>query len=232
MALDLKIQYSKDDTNKLTKKAKGKGIQSKYKSLKRILTEAKKITLDDLDFDTILKEQSNILCDIQKIIHNETSGSDKKEFKCSIVNLQNDYKFKKLLLDYTKEQNIDNTYHSLDTDSNIKSNKKQDIQDIQDIQDVETNSSITNVLKPNITQKKQATSIIKRVKQPNKKAIRNVINKVIKKPTKQITKKASRLSSNKKYNKQNIDITITKPNIYIKDMPSIKNMYILKNKSN
>jgi hypothetical protein len=57
--------------------------------LKELLVEADKITLNDLDFNKILKEQTSILCNIQKMLHYENNINNNEAFKCKLSNLKN-----------------------------------------------------------------------------------------------------------------------------------------------
>ena len=75
-----------------------------------LLTEADKITLNDLDFDNILKEQSKMLCNINNIVNKEgeIKGQIKSKNKdnnplCNIINTNNDSKFKSMLSNYKKK---------------------------------------------------------------------------------------------------------------------------------
>ena len=74
-------------------------------SLKELLVEADKITLNDLDFNKILKEQSSILCNIQKMLHYENNINNKEAFKCKLSNLKKDKNLQKLITEY-KTKNI------------------------------------------------------------------------------------------------------------------------------
>ena len=70
-----------------------------------LLKEAEHITLDDLNFDNILKEQKQILCNINDILKKENKdisklSSNKQQLSCNIDNLKNDTKFKNILSKY------------------------------------------------------------------------------------------------------------------------------------
>ena len=70
-----------------------------------LLKEAEHITLDDLNFDNILKEQKQILCNINTILKEENKdisklSSNKQKSSCNIDNLKNDTKFKNILSKY------------------------------------------------------------------------------------------------------------------------------------
>jgi hypothetical protein len=95
--------------------------------LKELLEEADKITLDDLDFNKILKEQSSILCNIQKMLHYENNKNNKEPFKCNIMNLKNDANLKKIINEY-KNNNIVNTNKYLVPKQISKSRKKSKVQ--------------------------------------------------------------------------------------------------------
>jgi hypothetical protein len=47
-------------------------LSDEQKELNNLLIEADKITLNDLEFDKILKDEKNILCDIRKILKKES----------------------------------------------------------------------------------------------------------------------------------------------------------------
>ena len=95
--------------------------------LKELLEEADKITLDDLDFNKILKEQSSILCNIQKMLHYENNKNSKEPFKCNIMNLKNDANLKKIINEY-KNNNIVNINKYLVPKQILKSRKKSKVQ--------------------------------------------------------------------------------------------------------
>ena len=95
--------------------------------LKELLKEADKITLDDLDFNKILKEQSSILCNIQKMLHYENNKNNKEPFKCNIMNLKNDANLKKIINEY-KNNNIVNANKYLVSKQISKSRKKSKVQ--------------------------------------------------------------------------------------------------------
>jgi len=78
-------------------------------NLKTILDEADKITMNELEFDTIFKEQSKILCDIKTLLTNEKNGTITK---CNIIG-KNDNNFKQLLNVYKKKYSRNNIYSTL-----------------------------------------------------------------------------------------------------------------------
>ena len=97
--------------------------------LKELLKEADKITLDDLDFNKILKEQTNILCNIQKMIHYENNANIKEPFKCNITNLKNDKNLQIMINKYKNNKHHNNKINfkkktKLKTVSNYKNSKK------------------------------------------------------------------------------------------------------------
>ena len=178
--------------------------------LTTILAEAENITLDDLEFDNILKEQSQILCDIKSILHNQNNDKNKETFKCNISNLKKDIKFKSMIRNFVVKK---------------KTKIKQKIR----------TKSITKPKTKTITKPKTKT-----ITKPKTKSITKPKTKSITKPkTKSITKpktksrKCSRSPSSSyiKYEnkrKFDIDVQITKPNIYIKDLPKIHKLSISK----
>ena len=95
--------------------------------LKELLEEADKITLDDLDFNKILKEQSSILCDIKKMIHYENNANNKEPFKCDIMNLKNDKKLQIMINKYKKNYKNNNNLNLKTNILNTKANLKKEI---------------------------------------------------------------------------------------------------------
>ena len=75
--------------------------QSKYdKNIEEILTEADKITIDDLEFDNIIKEQPQMICNINKMLNIKKGKTDTT--KCNIKNIKNDKELKLLIKDFDK----------------------------------------------------------------------------------------------------------------------------------
>ena len=84
--------------------------------LKTLLEEADKITLDDLDFNKILQEQSSILCDIKRILHYENNPNNKEEFKCNIMHLKKDKKLHHMINEYkNNNKNSKNKFNILNS---------------------------------------------------------------------------------------------------------------------
>ena len=82
------------DKSKISSSKKG---NKKYNNdLLMLLNEADKITLNDLQFDNILKEQSQILCNINDIL-NEEKGIKSDKSVCNIFDMKKDSKFKEIL---------------------------------------------------------------------------------------------------------------------------------------
>lgn len=86
--------------------------------LKELLVEADKITLNDLDFNKILKEQSSILCNIQKMLHYENNINNKEPFKCKLSHLKKDKNVQKLITEY-KNKNKNNYVNSKNMKYNV-----------------------------------------------------------------------------------------------------------------
>ena len=76
------------------------------KDLQSILDEADKITIDDLEFDKLFKEQSKILCDIKTLLQKDNQKSQQETLqKCTLASSSshNDSEFKQLLSTYKKK---------------------------------------------------------------------------------------------------------------------------------
>ena len=69
-------------------------------ALRELLDKADKITLDDLDFNKILKEQKKVLCDIQKMFHIKQGITQDEPVKCNIKNLKKDENIKEIIEEY------------------------------------------------------------------------------------------------------------------------------------
>ena len=195
----MKLKNSKDKNNK------------KYNDdLLMLLNEADHITLDDLEFDNILKEQSKILCNINHILtveHNKgKNGKINENPVCNIKNLNKDSKFKKIISDIENKKTDD----KLDTTNKIKSFKK--------IKRKSRNRK-HKIAKLSIKTEKHRSS--KNIKSITKKSSRQNTKKKCKNKSKYKQITINKLTK-KKYiyrhnNKRKYDITITKPNIFIKD---------------
>ena len=72
-------------------------------TLKEILSEADKITLDNNEFDKILNEQNAILCDINHMLDKNTP-EDKKI--CNPVITKSDYKLNKMIDEFYQMHNL------------------------------------------------------------------------------------------------------------------------------
>lgn len=78
---------------------------SNDETLKYILDEAENITLDDLDFDNLIKDQKHMLCDIRNILNMNKKDGEQNNTKCSAENLKTDDKLSKMI-DIYKKKNI------------------------------------------------------------------------------------------------------------------------------
>ena len=96
-------------TIKYKRKQKKQNIKVSYKkinkdkanlALRELLDKADKITLDDLDFNKILKEQKKVLCDIQKMFHIKQGITQDEPVKCNIKNLKKDENIKEIIEEY------------------------------------------------------------------------------------------------------------------------------------
>jgi len=75
--------------------------QTKYEqNIEEILKEADKITIDDLEFDNIIKEQPQMICNINKMLNIKKGKTDTT--KCNIKNIKNDKELKLLIKDFDK----------------------------------------------------------------------------------------------------------------------------------
>ncbi len=72
-------------------------------TLKEILSEADKITLDNNEFDKILREQNAILCDLNHMLDKKTP-EDKKI--CNPVITKTDFKLNKMIDEFYKINNL------------------------------------------------------------------------------------------------------------------------------
>lgn len=204
-------------------------------SLKFILDEADKITLDDIEFDNILKEQSSILCDIKQILHNESKNKN-SEFTCDINNIKNDNKFKKMIKDYTT--NISSNTSSSSSSSTSRISK------------ASSNSKLTKRTHKRLHKKSSHKKSSSKKSSSKKSAPKKLLSsKKSSYPLKRISKhlKDSKCPINirkivyknknknkniyKYNNRRKYDVTIKNPNIYIKDMPKI-NKLIMKTTPN
>lgn len=224
----MSISKTKDKLSKLESQS-----QKTYNnSLKFILDEADKITLDDIEFDNILKEQSNILCDIKQILHNESKNKN-SEFTCDISNIKNDNKFKKMIKDYTN--NISSNTSSPNSFSTSRISK------------ASSNSKLTKRAKrthkrtpkksSNKSSKKSSHSTLragfpksrlssKKLSYPIKKISKHLKDSKCPINIKKIVYKNKNKNKNiyKYNNRRKYDVTIKNPNIYIKDMPKINKL--------
>ena len=192
--------------NKSINKSKGKS-KNNYnynKDLIMLLKEADNITLNDLEFDNILKEQSKILCNINTILNIENNKGNKdiinKNPVCDISKLNKDTKFKKLLSNFTIKNN--NT-----KSMNIKTKAKSIVKYVKNINQLSKKKSNSKSIN-----KFTIKSKVKSKQNTKKNCKKNLNNKPI---------IINKLTSKKKYiykhdNKRKYDITITKPNIFIK----------------
>lgn len=67
--------------------------------LSNILAEANKITINDLEYNTMFKEQSQILCDIKNLLNNEKTCISTVE-KCNTNSAKSNTQFHNLLNTY------------------------------------------------------------------------------------------------------------------------------------
>jgi len=77
-------------------------------TLKYILDEAENITLDDLDFDNLIKDQKNMLCDIRNILNMNKKDGEQANTKCNAENLKTDNKLNKIIDMYKQKTVLSN----------------------------------------------------------------------------------------------------------------------------
>jgi len=196
-------------------------------NLKEILKEAEHITLDDLEYDTILQEQSNILCDIKQILHNEKYGNvdNSNKFTCNIPNIKNDKTFKKLVLDY---------HNSNSSKMNSSSSNSKKIIKLLSLLKIKKQTK-QNTKRDTIKYKSKSSSKSKNRLYKRKRLSRKISSRT---RSKTITKSRTKNKCKPKYGSKyasKYDISITKPTIYIKDIvikdtPPIKNLMLVSNK--
>ena len=202
-----------------------------------LLTEADKITLNDLDFDTILNEESKILCNINNLVNKQ--GKIKGQFDtknkdnnplCNIINSNSDSKFKNMLSKYKKQLISKSKMSKTKKSSKIskKTKSKKSFKSINLIKHKPT--SIKYALKKSRTKKvrskksrtkkpiprKSRTKKSSHKKSSHKKSIPKKNNN---KKCYQINKIAIKNKNMYRYNnRRKIDVTITNPKIlYIKN---------------
>ena len=242
----MSISKTKDKLSKLEYQS-----QKTYdNNLKFILDEADKITLDDIEFDNILKEQSSILCDIKQILHNESKNKN-SEFICDISNIKNDNKFKKMIKDYTTNISSNTSSSSTSRISIASSNSKVTKRTKRTPNRTHNKSSKKSSSKKSShstlragfpksfsSSKKLSHSTLR----PGFPKSRSLLYKKSSYPIKKISKhlKDSKCPINirkivyknknknkniyKYNNRRKYDVTIKNPNIYIKDMPKINKL--------
>jgi hypothetical protein len=194
---------------KIDEKIDGKIDGSLNNNLKIILNEADKITMNQLEFDTIFKEQSKILCDIKTLLNNEKKGTITK---CNIIG-KNDNKFNKLL-DMYKKKYSRNTIYSTPT-------KK---------------TKVHHKLKPKVHRKSKPSKSSKLSKPYNKtkvhrktissKSHRKSSKKQIHSRTTSTKKRTSRIKNIQNAAK---DLNLTYPIVLLKNKKPYKNVIMIKN---
>ena len=196
--------------------------KKKYnKELLMLLNEADHITLDDLEFDNILKEQSKILCNINEILNFENNKGKNGKLNvnpvCDISNLNKDSKFTKILSKITENTNTNNNIIKITKKKSKQFSKNKSKSLKKNSNNISNNSKIIYKLSKKTKQNSKQNSI-----QKSKKKYKKITKKKLcKKNSKYRPFAINNLTSKKKYvyrhnNKRKYDITITKPNIFIK----------------
>jgi hypothetical protein len=202
-----------------------------------LLNEADKITLNDLDFDTILNEESKILCNINKIVSKEDKIKGKFDTKnkdnnplCNIINSNNDSKFKNMLSKYKKnllseskkslkKSSPKKTFKSINLikhkPTSIKYNLNKSRSKKSRSKKSRTKKSRT---KKSRTKKSRTKKSSHKKPRTKKSSYKKSINKKNNKKICQINKLAIKNKNIYKYNnRRKYDVTITNPQIYIKN---------------
>ena len=102
-------------------------MKSINKDLQSILDEADKITIDDLEFDKLFKEQAKILCDIKTLLEKDNQQSQRETLqKCNLTSStsNNDSEFKQLLSTFKKKYSSNPKITKTDTGALTKETKK------------------------------------------------------------------------------------------------------------
>jgi len=86
------------------------------KDLQFILGEADKITIGELEFDKLFREQSKILCDVKTLLQKDKDITNSS--KCDLSTIKNDSKFKQIL------NNLKNKYSTIKQNNKINHSKK------------------------------------------------------------------------------------------------------------
>lgn len=86
------------------------------KDLQFILEEADKITIGELEFDKLFREQSKILCDVKTLLQKDKDITNSS--KCDLSTIKNDSKFKQIL------NNLKNKYSTKKQNNKIHHSKK------------------------------------------------------------------------------------------------------------
>jgi hypothetical protein len=76
------------------------------KDLKIILEEADKITMNDLEFDKLFREQSKILCDVKTLLQKDKDITNSS--KCNLSTIKTTSKFKQHLNNLKNKYSITN----------------------------------------------------------------------------------------------------------------------------
>ena len=209
-----------------------------------LLNEADKITLNDLDFDTILNEQSKMLCNINSIVNKEGKVKGQIENKnkdnnplCKIINSNNDSKFKTMLSNYKKQLiNKNKMSKKQKTKKSLKKFKpKKTFKSINLIKHKPTSINYTKKSSPKKSSpKKSSHKKSRHKKSSHKKFSRKKTSRKKSIRKKSIRRKPCPKKNNKKYlqinkiaiknkniyrynNRRKFDVTITNPQIYIKN---------------
>ena len=86
------------------------------KDLQFILGEADKITIGELEFDKLFREQSKILCDVKTLLQKDKDITNSS--KCDLSTIKNDSKFKQII------NNLKNKYSTNKQNNKIHNSKK------------------------------------------------------------------------------------------------------------
>jgi hypothetical protein len=217
-----KKNNSKDSKDSKSSKSSKSSLDSKINgsldnNLKTILDEADKITMNELEFDTIFKEQSKILCDIKTLLTNEKNGTITK---CNIIG-KNDNNFKQLLNVYKKKYSRNNIYSTL-TKKNKPHRKSKSSKPHRKSKSSKPHRK-SKSSKPHRKSKSSKPNRKSKSSKPNRKS------RISRKTSKSIKSSKKKQSSNKLIQNAAKNLNLTYPIVLLKDKKPYKNVIMIKN---
>lgn len=162
----------------MTNRVKAKSLNN---DLQFILGEADKITLTDLEFDNLFKEQSKILCDIKTLLNKDRDANSSNTTKpsinnnievgqCKLINLNDSNTFNNLLQNYKKKYNLSKS--NISSVARIKTRKHSGKHNIS-----KHHSKIKKTIKPKnttITKKTKKTFLKSQKSQKSMKSMKHL----------------------------------------------------------